>query len=395
MGHETQSTVTCTNEIPLQELPDIQPSISNNNGEEAQAEAYTDIESEFPAWICVLGSFAFLIPSYGELLLVLSNMTPHSLLTRNVLGFMNSIGTVQSYLQLNQLKEYSGGEVGWIPGMYVFLSLFLNIQVGPLFDHFGPRVFGPIGIAITTACFLLLAECKTYWQFMLCLGVFGAFGGAINAIIAIAVVGKLFVRRRGLAMGIALSGAAVGSIIFPIMLRSTFPDLGWRWSMRIMALVCAGLMIPGLICFLPFQRLVRTGPNYNPNKKLGAAFLNFSAFKSPTFSFVALGLFLLEFVIFGISGLLPTVAISAGFTPGNGYTLLSIVGGASCIGRIIPGLLGDIVGHFNVFLVMIATTIVMMSAVFVPFGTSKPALYAFAALWGFGSGSFLSIAPGE
>lgn len=229
---------------------------------------------------------------------------------------------------------------------------------------------------------------------MLCLGVFGSIGAALAMVTAVTVVGKLFVRRRGLAMGIALAGSSFGSVIFPIMLRSAYPRLGWQWSMRLMAFTSLGFMIPGIICFIPFSRLHGSTPGGQHRPKDSS--LNLQAFKSPAFNFVTAGLFMLEFAIFSIAGLLPSISTRAGFTAEDGYTLLAVIGASSCFGRIIPGLIGDRVGHFNVLLIMMTLTIVFMGAMFVPFGTtSAPILYAFSAIWGFGSGSFLSITPGE
>lgn len=110
---------------------------------------------------------------------------------------MQSVGTLQSYLQLNQLSNYSTGDIGWITGMHMFLSYFFNIQVGPICDHYGPMVVGPVGVTITIASFLILAECNTYWQMMLCLGLFGSLGGAIIATVAVSVVAKLSAGAKG------------------------------------------------------------------------------------------------------------------------------------------------------------------------------------------------------
>ncbi|KPM38504.1 hypothetical protein AK830_g8071 [Neonectria ditissima] len=328
-----------------------------------------DIESTWSAWLCVLGSFMFLVPSFG---------------------FMQSLGTVQTYLSLNQLSDYATGEVGWISSVYLFLSLVLGLLVGPYFDVQGPPVLAPVGAAGVIATYLLMAECREYWQFMLCLGVFGSFGAAVTMVVAVSTVGKLFVRRRGFAMGIALAGSSVGSVIFPVMLRSTFPSLGWQWSLRLMAFIAAGLMIPAVICFLAYPRLV---PSTGYQQSKGSA-LNLGAFRNPAFNLVTAGMFMLEFVIFGIGALLPTIATGAGFSPEDGFVLLAIIGSTSCIGRIVPGIVGDRVGPFNVIITMMAITIVFMGTMFVPFGTtSASVLYAFSALWGVGSGSFLSITP--
>ncbi|PYH38665.1 uncharacterized protein BO87DRAFT_421777 [Aspergillus neoniger CBS 115656] len=54
-------------------------------------------------------------------------------------GFEAAVGTVQDYISEHQLAEYSIRDVGWITAIFVFLTLFLGVQVGPLFDRYGPR----------------------------------------------------------------------------------------------------------------------------------------------------------------------------------------------------------------------------------------------------------------
>ncbi|KAF5964639.1 monocarboxylate transporter 2 [Fusarium coicis] len=355
-------------------LDPITATVSNINPDaEAQPDAdpRQDAEKTVRAWICVLGSFLALIPTFG---------------------FMNSLGTVQTYLSMNQLHDYSEGEVGWISGLFLFLSLILNVQVGPMVDVHGPNIIGPVGAVLYVAMFLLMAECRNYWHFMLCLGVFGSAGAAMTMVVAIAIVGKLFVRKRGLAMGITLAGSSIGAVIFPIILRSTYPSLGWQWSMRIMAFISAGLLVPAILCFTTFNKIYKSSTDGQPSPK--SPTLNFTAFQSPAFCFVTAGIFMFEFVIFSISGLLPSISTRVGFTAENGYTLLSIVGAASTFGRVIPGIIGDKLGHFNVLLATLVFTVIFMGALLVPFGTkSATALYAWSAIWGFGSGSFLSITP--
>jgi hypothetical protein len=86
----------------------------------------------------------------------------------------------------------------------------------------------------------------------------------------------------------------------------------------------------------------------------------------------------------------------AGFPSATGFVLLAVLNGSSCVGRILPGMAGDRYGHFDVILLMIFGTSIITAALFVPFGsTSVGIMYAFAALWGFGSGSWLSIMPGR
>lgn len=108
------------------------------------------------------------------------------------------------------------------------------------------------------------------------------------------------------------------------------------------------------------------------------------------------GVFLIEFVVFGIGGLLPAISTGAGFTPEDWYTLLSILGACSCVGRLGMGFIGDRFGALNSMMAVIVLTIVFMANIFIPFSTtSAPLLYTFSALWGYCSGPFYALSPGK
>ncbi|KAI1064017.1 hypothetical protein LB506_005497 [Fusarium annulatum] len=364
-----EGTATPDIESAPTSVPPSQIDLSTGPDNEKQLEK-RDIESDFGAWLCVFASMLFLISSYG---------------------FMNSLGTIQSHLTLNELNGYSVSQVGWISGTYLFLSLIFNFQIGSILDRYGPQILGPIAAAFSTVTFLLLAECTQYWHFILCLGLFGSIGSGIGAVTAIGVIGKLFTHRRGLAMGIAVMGTSLGGIIYPMMLRATFGKLGWAWSMRLVALVIACITSLGVLCYLPFRRLTE---GQATAQKPQSYSLDLSAFKSLSFIVTALGICMVEFVNYGISGLLPTIARGAGFSTEDGYTLLSILGACSCIGRFSIGFVGDKVGPFNAMITTMLVILVFIASIFIPLSTtSAPLMYTFTALWGYCSGSFYVLSP--
>ena len=198
----------------------------------AAADIYPD--GGLQAWLTVLGSALFLFPSYG---------------------FMQSVGTVQSYLERHQLSAYTARDVGWIPGVYTFLGLLFGIQVGPIFDRYGPRILGIVGSAVYVPMFFLLAECKVYWQFMLCLGILGGVGASIISTVAMSIVSNWFMKRRGLAVGIAMCGSSVGGVVMPVLLRHLFDKWGWAWAIRIIAFVVTGVLVIGNCCIRPNHKL--------------------------------------------------------------------------------------------------------------------------------------------
>ncbi|KAF4948534.1 hypothetical protein FSARC_13706 [Fusarium sarcochroum] len=330
-------------------------------------------------------------------------------------GFPQSIGTFQAYLQENQLSAYASRDIGWISGLYTALTLLLGIQAGPIVDRYSPMALAPIAVALMIPMFFILAECSEYWQFTLCLGLFGGIGGAFTSTIALSIVGKLFTRLRGLAIGAALTGSAFGGVIIPFMLRELFPRWGYAWTVRFLGILMTGLLIPGCLCYLPYMKMydlhlrsqrtsatsehsdasdARESLDESTEKPRSAPIISFSAFLSRPFAAIAAAFVFLEFVIFGVSGNLPTLSLRAGNPVETGYDLIAIINGVGCVGRIVSGLLGDRYGHCNILILATLLTAIGMAGSLLPFGTTRVnALYAFAAIWGMGSGFFSALIP--
>ncbi|EEY21135.1 conserved hypothetical protein [Verticillium alfalfae VaMs.102] len=318
-------------------------------------------------WLCVAGSAMFLVCTFG---------------------FMQGIGTIQVYIQLNQLNDYTTRDIGWIVGLYTSLSLLLGLQAGPLMDRYGPRLLAPASAAMNISMVFLLAECTQYWHFMLCLGLLGGIGAATTTTVAISTISKLFTYRHGAAMGCAFSGSCLGGVFFPLILQAILPKWGWTWSIRVLAFIVTGLMVGGCLCYLPAARLiVKAESGTAPEYKASSVIPNLEPFRSLPFTFITLGYFLLGFAMFGINGLLPTFANRSGFTESAGYTLVALSNGFSLLGRLLPGIVSDYIGCFNVLLIMVPLTFICTASLFVPLDTSSIGpFYAFACLWGFGSG---------
>lgn len=333
--------------------------------------AGSDSENDFPeggsrAWLVVVGAWLMLLPSFG---------------------FIVAVGNLQDYWSQHQLSDYTPRDIGWIPSVFVYLTLALGLWIGPLFDRYGPQwlaLTGSVGYALMM---FLLAECQRYWQIILCIGVLGGVTCAMLTCTALAVVAQWFKTRRGLAQGIAMAGNSVGGFMIPLVLKKTFPSYGYAWSLRILGfifLVC--LALSNILLKARFQ------PTAAAKKK---AIISLHIFGDLRFSLFTISVFGFEVVLFGGLGILPTYATrSTDFPPGTGFYLIAVLNAVSCLGRILPGYLADKIGRFNTLLIMIVFTLVFILALWLPLGTtSLPALYAFAALFGFGTGSWMALTP--
>jgi MFS family permease len=320
-------------------------------------------ENSWAAWSCLLGSYLMMFPSFG---------------------FQTAVGSVQDYISTHQLAEYSVSDVGWITAVLVFLTLFLGVQVGPLFDHYGPRILLICGSSANFACYMLLAQCTKYWHFMLCLGVLGGISSAVITTVSISVLSHWFYRRRGLASGVCMAGSSTGGAVIPLLLRTLFQKYDWLWSIRIIAFMALGCYTLGV--FLVKGRL--------PTSNNSRVIIDLRALASSRLCFLAVAVFSFEFIIFGCAALLPTYVRYAGFSEDVQFYSLTLLNGMSLFGRVLPGFAADQVGRFNILLSMVCVTLIIMAGVWLPYGSHDDGtLYAVVAIFGFGSGGWLSLAP--
>ena len=312
------------------------------------------------------------------------------------LGVMNTLTTYNAYISAHQLSNMNASKIGWIFGIYAFLSFFLGLQIGPLFDAYGPRWLVASGSICLLLCHVLMAQCSQYWHFILVFGVLGGTGTSLVFTPSIAAVGHWFYIRRGTFTGLACVGGSLGGIIFPLALQRLFEieSIGWPWANRIIALVnvplfiCANLFIRSR---LPPRRPVET-KHIMPDPRI---------FRDPTFALVTLAVFSLEWALFVPVTFLTPFALAIGVDDKFAFQLIAIFNAGSCFGRWLPGLIADRIGRFNA---MILATIICWLSAFAFWLSSELAtsssdsarvalLILFSAVFGFGSGSGISLIP--
>jgi MFS family permease len=209
-------------------LSQITKSIDHDAPLEAQISPLPN-EQTFPegglqAWLVVAGSFCVIAGSFG---------------------FQSSIGIFQSYWRTHQLSSYSSSEVGWISAVNIFLTLFLGVQIGPMFDRWGPRWLLLSGSVAWVASLFIMAQCKTYWQFMLAFGIVAGVANALLTTTGVAVVAHWFEAKRGQANGVVFIGSSLGGITIPLIMRPLLSRFGWTWALRVLALIIMVLMLVG------------------------------------------------------------------------------------------------------------------------------------------------------
>ncbi|CAK7915546.1 probable transporter Mch4p [[Candida] anglica] len=325
-------------------------------------------------------------------------------------GMLNSVGAIQAYLSQNQLKGVKSSTVSWIFSIFFCLAYSFGIFVGPFFDARGPKIPLIGGLLLISGGFMAVASCDKVWQFILGLSICVGVGNALCITPLIGVVSQWFYLKRGRATGLATTGGSVGGIVIPLMLRGLYPKVGFAWAIRILGFFSFGCIIVSIVLakgrFLSSSTSERKVddlehlPPISTRKKVthfltgsDVRYFDFSNLLDWKYSFLIGGVFLEEFALMLIVTYFATYAITQGVSESDSYLMLTVFNATGIPGRWLPGYFSDIIGHFNVMLLMLTGVCLSIFIVWLPFGAHPQALWAFAAICGFFSASILSLTP--
>jgi len=225
---------------------------------------------------------------------------------------------------------------------------------------------------------MILSLCKTYWEFMLVHGLLLGVAMGFLQVPVIAAVTHWFDRKRGVALGLVVSGASLGGVIFPIavsnMLNSS--SLGFGWTVRII-----GFMMTPLLIFSCLAIKARAPPRYT-------SFWLPEIFKNRDFLVLVASSFFIFMGQYTPIFYLPTYAKSRGMSATLAGYLPAILNASSTFGRIFPGIAADKVGRINIFAAAgLASSIIIF---FMNSARSNTALIVYSAFFGFWSGAIIS-----
>src|SRR5215470_3363454 len=153
------------------------------------------------------------------------------------------------------------GEFGWdrgvTAGAFSFgfvVSAVLSPLIGRQMDRAGPRLVMELGVLLMAAGLLLAPLTREPWHLYLTIGVLVGAGSVCLGYSGQSLfLPNWFVRRRGLAMGIAFAGVGIGSMTLLPTVQLIIERFGWR-----SACVALGGLV--LVVLAPINLLLRRRP---------------------------------------------------------------------------------------------------------------------------------------
>lgn len=325
----------------------------------------------FHGWIVVGGAFVVLFLAYGT---------------------QYSFGVFLAAL----LAEFhwSRASLSGAFSLYVLVYSACGLVAGRLTDRWGPRAVIASGSLLLGAGLAGMSRVTALWQPYVLYGVVAALGMSTAYVPCSATVVRWFVRRRGLAVGLASAGGSLGTFVLPPVAHWLVSGVGWRRA----------YLVVGAVLFLALAgvaTVMRRDPESVGQHPDGAAAPIAAGTLTGWTVREAAGTpaFWMLFSIFGLTWIpvfvplvhLVPLARDLGVEPLRAATLVSTLGIAAVAGRLSMGWLSDRIGRRAI----LAGGLIAQAVSFLTLGHAGgvPGLFAGAVLFGFSYGTVSVIFP--
>ncbi|MFL1462234.1 MFS transporter [Roseococcus sp. DSY-14] len=248
---------------------------------------------------------------------------------------------------------------------------------GPLADRMDVRRLTGAGASLVAAGLALAALWPGLPGLFLGYGLLVGLGAGCAYIPAMVAVQRGFTQRRGLASGLAVSGAGVGTAAAPQLAALPLP---WEGALLLAALAALPLGLLGASLLRPWHGPAPARAAAAPPGALPRGLL-------PCFA----GVLLVSVPVSVPHALLVGTALDRGVPMAAAVELLGVVGLGTLLGRFLLGPLADRLGRAGVFLACCAC-----SALSLPFWAAAEdwtRLAVFALAFGAAQGGFVALLP--
>jgi MFS family permease len=288
----------------------------------------------FHGWLVVAGAFAVTFVGFG------------------------SAYTFSAFVEsLQHDFAASRGSVSLVFSLAGFLYFGLGAVSGPLADRWGSRSLAVTGMILIGVGLSAASVARSLTEVYAAYGLGVGLGVGCSYVPAVGAVQRWFVRRRGFASGLAVSGIGVGTLAMPPLATLLIAHFGWRDAWLVLGGM-AGIVGGGLALLVendPSERGL--GPDGDPPQRevivrRAPGISIRQAIMSRRFVGLYAACLIGSFGLFVPFVHLVPYALDHGIRPSLAVLLLGVVGVGSTGGRFFLGGLADRLGRQLALLVM-------------------------------------------
>lgn len=271
---------------------------------------------------------------------------------------------------------------------------------GTLFDWLGPRRLFPAAILVLATGLALVSRIETTGEFYLAYGVVVGFAFSMLGFPThMAVVPRWFVRRRGLAAALVLSGSGLGALVFALLSEALIQSIGWRQAYLVYAVLVVVVLVP-LNVLLQRERPEALGqapdgaanpPPQPADPNASDGFTLGQAVRTPVWWLLFVSVSLFGFMIMTFVVHQTRLSLDFGYSLGVASALFGLTGLTRTFGGLMWGALSDRIGRRRCFMVGAGMGAVGIALLFLArWSPEFIFLFGFAMVFGIG---YMGISP--
>src|SRR6185312_9212749 len=214
--------------------------------------------------------------------------------------------------------------------------------IGSLMDRWSIRRVALPGILVY-ALFLSLVGLspRSFIAFTVLFSLAEMFSAIQTPIAYAKAISAWFDRRRGLALGLAMSGVGIGAFVVPQLSRYLIATIGWRGAYGVLAALTVAVAFPAVALFIREPQSGEGERRRRPAETEPPGLTRREALATFRFWSIAATFFLVAVAINGTVGHIVPLLTDRGMTPAAAAAIFGVFGLATMSGRLLAGFLVD------------------------------------------------------
>ncbi len=280
------------------------------------------------------------------------------------------------------------------------------ILAGWALDKYGSRIILFLMGLFTGLGLILTSQTISLWQLFMTYSLLLAMGVSATYVVIMSTVSRWFDKKRGLALGIASSGAGLGTFVLAPFAAYLIAEFDWRTACLIIGLIAWSIVLPLSMLLRRDPYEIRAVPDgaktvSKSNESEEVKILPFGlsllqALKTRSFWFFMFIWFLLASNLLLVLTHIVPHATDIGFSTVEAAMVLSVIGGANAVGRVLMGFASDKIGRKSAAVICILFMVGAM--LWLLWARELWMFYLFALVFGFswgGLGPVMAALIGE
>ncbi|MCA1590509.1 MAG: MFS transporter [Acidobacteria bacterium] len=169
----------------------------------------------------------------------------------------------EDFLSLGTVTTQTADRVtGDAASLTFLLAGIFSLVVGSLIQRFSLKSLMVAGCFFLGGGLIFYSRATMPWQVYVSHSLLGLSLGLVGVMIQTVLIANWFLRRRGTAMGILLTGTSFGGVLIPLIARPLIASYGWRPAIFILSLAVWLILLPAIIFFVK-DRASDIGENFD------------------------------------------------------------------------------------------------------------------------------------